>query len=96
MTAIPLRNQPPWYPHSSRPVELPEEHAESSTRSIPAVSFGAPPDDRMSIAASEGELELFGEEDSAALLPSLSGRWASTPPVQAPAKPGGKGKSKKP
>ncbi len=34
------------------------------TSSIP----GAPPDDRMSIAASEGELELSEEEDLAALL----------------------------
>ncbi len=30
--------------------------------------LGAPPDDRMSIAASEGEPELSGEEDSAVLL----------------------------
>ncbi len=31
------------------------------------VSFGAPPDDQMSIAASEGELSLSGDDDSAAL-----------------------------
>ncbi len=32
-------------------------------------SFGAPPDDQMSIAASEGELSLSGDDDSAALPP---------------------------
>lgn len=39
-------------------------------KELPAGSFGAPPDDRMSITASEGESELSGEEDSAALLSS--------------------------
>ncbi len=32
------------------------------------VSFGAPADDQMSIAASEGELSLSGDDDSAVLL----------------------------
>ncbi len=36
----------------------------------PTVSFGAPPDDLMSIAALEGELSLSGDDDSAALPPS--------------------------
>ncbi len=36
----------------------------------PPVSFGAPSDDRMSIAASEGEPSLSGDDDSAALPPS--------------------------
>ncbi len=39
----------------------------------PPVSFGAPPDDQMSIAASEGELSLSGDDDSAALPPSGCG-----------------------
>ncbi len=50
-----------------QPVELPMERAGPSTRSVPAVFFGAYPDNWMSIAASEGEPELSGEEDSAAL-----------------------------
>ncbi len=37
---------------------------------VPLVSFGAPPDDRMSIAASEGEPDLSGDDDSAPLPPS--------------------------
>ncbi len=53
-----------------QPVELPKVRAGSSTRSVTAVSFGTPPDDRMSIAASKGEPELSGEEDLAALPPS--------------------------
>ncbi len=36
----------------------------------PPVSFGAPPDDRMSITASEDELFLSGNDDSAVMLPS--------------------------
>ncbi len=36
----------------------------------PPVSFGAPPDDQMSIAALEGVLSLSGDDDSAVLLPS--------------------------
>lgn len=34
------------------------------------VSFGAPADDQMSIAASEGEPEVSGRENSPALPPS--------------------------
>ncbi len=41
----------------------------SAERGTPPVSFGAPPDDQMSIAASEGELSLSGDDDSAALPP---------------------------
>ncbi len=36
----------------------------------PPVSFGASPDDQMSVAASEGEPSLSGDDDSAALPPS--------------------------
>ncbi len=36
----------------------------------PPVSFGASPDDQMSVAASEGEPSLSGHDDSAALPPS--------------------------
>ncbi len=43
--------------------------AVSSDRAGPRISFGAPADDRMSIAASEGELGS-GDDDSAALPPS--------------------------
>ncbi len=50
---------------------LPLERAGTSAeRGTPPVSFGAPPDDQMSIAASEGELSLSGDDDSAALPPS--------------------------
>uniref|UniRef100_A0A671LNG3 Band 4.1-like protein 3 n=1 Tax=Sinocyclocheilus anshuiensis TaxID=1608454 RepID=A0A671LNG3_9TELE len=73
VVATPVRKQPPRDRQSSstsQPVEPPQEHAGPSTKSVPAVSFGAPPDDRMTITASEGKPELFGEEDSAALLPS--------------------------
>lgn len=66
------RNQPPWAPHPSstlQPVELPEERAGPSKRSVPAVSFGAPPDDRMSITALEGEPGFSRDKDSAVLPP---------------------------
>ncbi len=71
--ANPPVNQPLGDHRSSctpQPVELPKERAWPSARSIPAVSFGAPLDERMSIAASEGEPELSIEEDPAALPPS--------------------------
>lgn len=48
-------------------MELPGERAGASYGG-PAVSFGAPADDQMLIAASEGELES-GDVDSAALPP---------------------------
>ncbi len=63
-------NKSPWAPHSSsitQAVELPGECAGPS-HGGPAISFGAPADDQMSIAALEGELES-GEEDSPALPP---------------------------
>ncbi len=50
-----------------------DELAVSSDRAGPSISFGAPVDDRMSFAASEGELGS-GDDDSAAL--PLSGRVA--------------------
>ena len=66
--------QSPWAPHASQalpPLEPSKERAGPS-HGRPAVSFGAPPDDQMSIAASEGELQSSGDEDSAALPPSGS------------------------
>ncbi len=48
-----------------------EERAGPSTGwGAPRVSFGATSDDQMSIAASEGELSLSGDDDPAALPPS--------------------------
>ncbi len=53
------------------PVELPKEHAgPSAGRGEPRVSFGAPSDDQMSIAVSEGKRSLSGDDDPAALPPS--------------------------
>ncbi len=65
---------PRGVPHpSSAPqlVGLPLERAGTSAEwgTLP-VSFGASPDDQMSIAASEGELSLSGDDDPAALPPS--------------------------
>ncbi len=54
VSAFPSGNQPPRNPHSSctpQPAELPEERGGPSQRCAPSVSFGAPLDDRMSIAA---------------------------------------------
>ncbi len=71
---IMVRASPSGVPHPSstpQPVELPMEHAGSyAGQSIPHVSFGAPSDDQMSIAASEGEPSLSGDDDPAALPPS--------------------------
>ncbi len=54
-----------------QPVGWPLERAGTSAeQGTPPVSFGAPPDDQMSIAASEGELSLSGDDDPAALPPS--------------------------
>ncbi len=71
-----MRNTPPSQspraPHSSmtlQPVELPRARADPSC-AVPVVTFGAPPEDQMSIAASEGERMSSGDEDSAALPPS--------------------------
>ncbi len=65
---------PRGVPHPSsapQPVGLPLERAGTSAeRGTPPVSFGASPDDQMSIAASEGALSLSGDDDPAALSPS--------------------------
>ncbi len=68
VSAFPSGNQPPRNPHSSctpQPAELPEERGGPSQRCAPSVSFGAPLDDRMSIAASEGESD-FSRDDASA------------------------------
>ncbi len=68
VSAFPSGNQPPRNPHSSctpQPAELPEERGGPSQRCAPPVSFGAPLDDRMSIAASEGESDFAGDDASA-------------------------------
>ncbi len=68
----PTRKQPSRAPPStgtSQPVGLSREQAGPS-RGVPLVSFGAPPDDRISIAASEGEPDLSGDDHPAALPPS--------------------------
>ncbi len=61
---ITVRASPRGVPHPSstpQPVVLPLERAGTSAeQGSPPVSFGAPPDDQMSIAASEGE-EFFPE-----------------------------------
>ncbi len=54
---------------ASHRLVFPVELAGSSDRAGPCISFGAPADDRMSIAASGDELGS-GEDDSAALPPS--------------------------
>ncbi len=54
---------------TSHRLVFPDELAGSSDRAGPSISFGAPADDRMSIAASGDELGS-GEDDSAALPPS--------------------------
>jgi hypothetical protein len=63
-----------WAPHSSfppQPCESPVERAGPSVMGGPAVSPGAPPEDRTPIAASEGEL-ASGDDDSTALSSSGS------------------------
>ncbi|ROL42632.1 hypothetical protein DPX16_14039 [Anabarilius grahami] len=54
-----------------QPVVLPEDRGGPSVER-PSVSFGAPADEQMTIAASEGEPESSGDEDSAALPPSVT------------------------
>ncbi len=54
---------------ASHHLVFPDGLAVSSDRVGPSISFGAPADNRMSIAASEGELGS-GDDDSAALPPS--------------------------
>ncbi len=58
---VTVRNTPPSHspraPHSSmtlQPVQLPRGRADPP-RAVPVVTFGAPPEDQMSITASEGE-----------------------------------------
>ncbi len=66
----------PWASHSSSALHhllFLDELVVSSDRAVPSILSGAPADDRMSIAASEGELGS-GDDDSAAL--PLSGRVA--------------------
>ncbi len=69
-----MRASPKGVPHPSstpQPVELPSEHAgPSAGHSAPLVYFSDPSDDQMSIAASEGEPSLSGDDDPAALPPS--------------------------
>ncbi len=50
-------------------MELPRGRADPP-RAVPVVTFGAPPEDQMSITASEGECMSSGDEDLAALPPS--------------------------
>ncbi len=73
VSAFPSGNQPPRNPHSSctpQPAELPEERGGPSQRCAPSVSFRAPLDDRMPIAASEGESDFAGDDALAQLPPS--------------------------
>ncbi len=71
---ITVRASPSGVPHPSstpQPAGVPLVRTGASTEwGTPPVSFGAPPDDLMSIAASEGESSLSGDDDSAALPPS--------------------------
>ena len=74
MMASPPGNQSLWAPHSSitpQPVEPPVERAGPSVMDRPPVSFWASTEDRMPIAALEGEL-TSGNNDSAASSPSGS------------------------
>ncbi len=73
VSALPSGNQPPRNPHSSctpQPVQLPGERGGPSQVCAPSVFFGAPPDDRMSIAASEGESDFSGDDALEQLPPS--------------------------
>ncbi len=73
VSALPSGNQPPRNPHSSctpQPVELPGDHDGPSQRCATSVSFSAHPNDRMLIAASEGESDFSGDDASAQLPPS--------------------------
>ncbi len=71
---ITVRASPSGVPHPSstpQPAGVPLIRTGASAEwGTPPVSFGAPPDDLMSIAALEGELSLSGDDDSAALPPS--------------------------
>ncbi len=71
---VTVRASPRGVPHPSstpQPVGLPLDRAGTSAeQGTPPVSFGAPPDNQMSIAASESSLSLSGDNDQAALPPS--------------------------
>ncbi len=65
-------SKPPLAPHSSmklQPVEFSRWHADPPCAAA-VVTFGAPPEDQMSIVASESECMSSGDEYSAALPPS--------------------------
>ncbi len=69
---IPLKQRGlPPVTGTSLPMELPRERAgPSHGGGVPLVSFGAPPDDRMSIATLEGESDQSGDDGSVPLPPS--------------------------
>ncbi len=74
---VTVRNSPPKTARAppatstSLPMELPRERAgPSHGGGVPLVSFGAPPDDRMSIATSEGESDQSGDDGSVPFPPS--------------------------
>ncbi len=74
---VTVRNSPPKRLRAlpatgtSLPMGLPREQAgPSHGGGVPLVSFGASPDDRMSIAASEGESDQSGDDGSVPLPPS--------------------------
>ncbi len=71
---ITVRASSSGVPHPSstpQPAGVPLDRTGASAEwGTPPVSFDAPPDDQMSIASSEGELSLSGDDDSAALPPS--------------------------
>ncbi len=71
---ITVRASPSGVPHPSgtpQPAGVPLVRTGASAEwGTPPVSFGASPDDQMSVAASEGEPSLSGDDDSAALPPS--------------------------
>ncbi len=74
---VTVRNSPPKTARAppvtgtSLPMELPRGRAgPSHGGGVPLVFFGAPPDDRMSIATSEGESDQSGDDGSVPLPPS--------------------------